>query len=858
MARKKKETDAGQTELFEARVKTAPCVPRIKEEVRKWAEGVNRYAGVTDTTRTLLEYWFHTDHEIGGKPFKYYTCQREAIETLVYLFEVKGAPLHRELLETYASEFGKEIRLLQHDDFARYCLKMATGSGKTMVMALAIAWQFLNAMNEGDDRFAKTFLILAPNIIVLERLKSDFAGGLIFKKFRIIPKELRLFWPGFDFYMRGDSERTRSEGVLYLTNIQQFYERPTSNDDEPDPMKGVMGEKPPAELFQISDFDERIVRRGDKCMVLNDEAHHTHDEDLCWNEFIRRLSEELPETLSCQLDFTATPRYQSGMLFTWTIYDYPLKQAMIDGIVKTPIKGIASGFKEAKSDIASKRFEHYLVAAVERWIEYKDQLSKFGKKPILFIMMNLTKEADDVGDWLRRKYPEHFEGDKTLVIHTNRKGEVSKKDEEIARKTAREVDDEKSEVNAIVSVMMLREGWDVQNVTVILGLRPYSSKARILPEQTIGRGLRLMFRGYEGTYNERVDILGHDEFLKFINDLEKDEDIALGTFNLGEDKLNIVDITPVEEKIDMDIELPILSPLLARRTSIYDEIAAIDVSELALSMPFPLIHDKHKIEEFRYEGFDVLTMEKLVDRIYQIKDPQTPQEVISYYAKRIAHEIKLPSSFSVISIKVKEFLEQILFGKTVDLSETDYLRAISSNTAQHITVDKFVKILRPIVIEEVEPLLESFSLKLSEMQSFPYSWKTMESKKCVFNLVPCQNDFELAVARFFDKTKDVERFASLPRQIGFTIRYTDSVNNLRRYNPDFVLITTSGISYLIETKGREDIDVRFKDEAAERWCIATTNLTGREWRFLKIPQKTFEAVQVNNFSELEFVCKETG
>ena len=185
MARKKRATTNEQADLFEAYVKTAPCVPRIREEVRKWAEGGNRYFGVTDTTRTLLEYWFHTDHEIGGKPFNYYTCQREAMETLVYLFEVKGAPLHRELLETYAADFGQKIRLLQHDDFARYCLKMATGSGKTMVMALAVAWQFLNAMNEGDDRFAKTFLILAPNIIVLERLKSDFAGGLIFKKFQI-------------------------------------------------------------------------------------------------------------------------------------------------------------------------------------------------------------------------------------------------------------------------------------------------------------------------------------------------------------------------------------------------------------------------------------------------------------------------------------------------------------------------------------------------------------------------------------------------------------------------------------------------------------------------------------------------
>ena len=97
------------------------------------------------------------------------------------------------------------------------------------------------------------------------------------------------------------------------------------------------------------------------------------------------------------------------------------------------------------------------------------------------------------------KYPDEFgattAAKQLLVIHTDRSGEVSKKDLDAAREVAREVDEGESPVNCIVSVLMLREGWDVQNVTVIVGLRPYTSKANILPEQTIGRGLRLMFRG---------------------------------------------------------------------------------------------------------------------------------------------------------------------------------------------------------------------------------------------------------------------------------------------------------------------------------------------------------------------------
>ncbi len=109
-------------------------------------------------------------------------------------------------------------------------------------------------------------------------------------------------------------------------------------------------------------------------------------------------------------------------------------------------------------------------------------------------MMNDTEDADDVAEWLREKYPAEFGGDKTQVIHTDKSGEVSKKELDEARKAVREVDRSESPINAIVSVLMLREGWDVQNVTVVVGLRPYTAKANILPEQAIGRGLRLMFR----------------------------------------------------------------------------------------------------------------------------------------------------------------------------------------------------------------------------------------------------------------------------------------------------------------------------------------------------------------------------
>jgi type III restriction enzyme len=221
---------------------------------------------------------------------------------------------------------------------------------------------------------------------------------------------------------RGEGEKAHAEGTLFLTNIQQFYERQDrSADDEPEAMTAVLGSKPPTKKLEMSDFTDRIALRAGHLLVVNDEAHHTHDEASEWNSVIRRLHGKTP--LTAQLDFSATPRFQKGAIFPWTISDYPLKQAIVHGIVKRPTKGIAR-VDEAKSDHASVRYQAYLAAGVERWREYRDQLKLLRKKPILFVMMNSTEEADDVADWLRTKYPGEFGDEKTQVIHTKSNGDI--------------------------------------------------------------------------------------------------------------------------------------------------------------------------------------------------------------------------------------------------------------------------------------------------------------------------------------------------------------------------------------------------------------------------------------------------
>jgi type III restriction enzyme len=590
--------------------------------------------------------------------------------------------------------------------------------------------------------------------------------------------------------------------------------------------------------------------RAGNLVVVNDEAHHTHDEENEWNKVIRRLHDNTP--LTAQLDFSATPRFQKGAIFPWTISDYPLKQAIVDAIVKRPMKGVAQ-IHEAKSDVASVRYRGYLTAAVERWREYRNQLKRLRKKPVLFVMMNSTGEADEVADWLRTKYPEDFGHEKTQVIHTDKTGEVSKKELDVARKAVREVDDERSPINAIVSVIMLREGWDVQNVTVVVGLRPFTAKANILPEQTIGRGLRLMFRGLPTSYTERVDIIGNKAFLDFVDDLEKLEDLKLDTFELGKEKLRILTILPLQERKEFDIGMPLLTPSLVRKKSLAEEIAVLDVIALQ-SIVLPVTEDDDVAKSFRYEGYDIITLKKEIEREYTIPEPQTAQEVIGYYARRIAEAVKLPAQFAALAPKVTDFFEQKAFGHVVDLSDPVIVKAMSTPVTHYVCVDVFKKALQALTIQEQEPQLLEPARMLSACPPFPWSRPVWEGRKCIFNLVPCDNDFEREFAKFLDNASDVRAFAKLPRAFGFSIEYTDAAMNLKHYEPDFVAIDTSGTRWLLETKGQETIDVLRKDAAAIRWCENATALTTATWKYLKVPQKEFQSLQASRLVDLSVLA----
>ena len=149
-------------------------------------------------------------------------------------------------------------------------------------------------------------------------------------------------------------------------------------------------------------------------------------------------------------------------------------------------------------------------------------------------------------------------------------------------------------------------------------------------------------------------------------------------------------------------------------------------------------------------------------------------------------------------------------------------------------------------------MLEGPGRKLSETAGFPFSHPTFVAQKTIFNLVAAANDFERDFAHFLEDSGDVMTFAKLPptSRLPFSIEYTDNAANLRYYEPDFVAVLNDGAHWLIETKGREDLDVAHKDRAARIWCENATLLVGTSWSYLKVPQVDFTNLQPSEFAEL--------
>jgi type III restriction enzyme len=845
-----------------------PLVPTLRKEVKRWRD--DGYAGATATSASLLRWWFLTQKlwpQADGSlaEFRYYFAQREALETIVYLYDVIGVRDKHDMMRFDSS--GLVSGAMFDETWRRFVVKMATGSGKTKVLSLALAWSFFHKTYETDSDLSRNFLVIAPNIIVLDRIRKDFDGLRIFlKDDPVLPEngmDGRNWRDDFQLtlHIQDNVRVTQKTGNIFLTNIHRVYsgdDVPPSADDD-DTMDYFLGPRPTGATTDSKVDLGMIVRDIDELMVLNDEAHHIHDPKMAWFKSIQDIHNKLLQkdgALSLQVDVTATPRANNGAIFVQTIADYPLVEAISQNVVKHPV--LPDGPSRAKlverqSAKYTEKYSDYLDLGVIEWRKAYEEHEKLGKKAVLFVMTDDTRNCDDVAEYLRAHYQD-LAGDATLVIHTNKNGEISEatsgksKDElDKMREQANSIDTWENPAKAIVSVMMLKEGWDVRNVTTIVGLRAYSAASNILPEQTLGRGLRKM---YPGGAEEYVSVVGTDAFMDFVESIQA-EGVVLERKPMGE---GTGPKTPLMVEVDeenehkdldaLDIEIPRLTPRLYRE---FKNLADLDVT--ALGHQKVLYREFSEAEKREIVFRDVTTGEVTHTTELDTAGVADYQSVIGYFARTIMKDLRLVSGYDVLYGKAKAFVRDELFDRVVDLEDANTLRNLSEVAVARTILESFKKAVNALTVRERGDAEIRDRIKLRETRPFVAKEQGyVVSKKSVFNRTLGDSGFELEFANFLEKCPDVEAYAKNYFAVGFKLDYVRADGNISDYYPDFFVRRSGGEMWIVETKGREDLNDPGKWERLKQWCKDASAVDGgQQYRALFVREEDWEHYKPKSF-----------
>ena len=846
-----------------------PLVPQLRRRVKEWRD--SGYVGATDTSRSLMNWWFNRRHLLPRADgteaeFQYYFAQREAVETVVYLYDVAGVQDKYDLMRFDSS--GAVSTGMFDETWRRFVIKMATGSGKTKVLSLILAWAYYHKLYEPDSDLARNFLVIAPNIIVLDRLYKDFQGLRIFFEDPVIPDngvDGRNWRDDFQLTLhRQDEVRiTRPTGNIFLTNIHRVYASddipPSPNDD--DTMEYFLGKRPVGATTDSKVDLGMIVRDIDELMVLNDEAHHIHDPRMAWFKSIQDIHNRLLQkgaALSLQVDVTATPKHNNGAIFVQTVADYPLVEAISQNVVKHPVLPDAPSrakLREQKSAKFTEKYADYIHLGVVEWRKAYAEHEKLGKKGILFVMTDDTRNCDDVAAYLEGHYPDLK--DAVLVIHTKRNGEISeatsgKAKEELdrLRKQANEIDGQDSPYKAIISVMVLKEGWDVRNVTTIVGLRAYSAASNILPEQTLGRGLRKM---YPGDTEEYVSVVGTNAFMDFVESIQA-EGVTLERKPMGEGTgpktplVIEVDHENVKKDIDaLDIEIPVLTPRVYRE---YKNLADLDLSAVPYQRVTYLQFSEQQQREIVFK--DITTGEVTHTTILDTAGIADYRSVIGYFAQTIMKDLRLVSGYDVLYGKVKYFVQNQLFGRAVDLESPNTLRNLSELVATKTIIETFKKAINALTVQDKGDAEIRDSIKLRQVRPFvvkdqPY----LIPKKSVFNRIIGDSPLELLFSRFLEDCDDVVSYAKNYLAVHFKVDYVNTDGDISNYYPDFFVKLTDGRIVIVETKGQEDLDVPLKMERLRQWCEDINRVQSTAiYDFVFVDEEGFGTYKPDSFRQL--------
>jgi type III restriction enzyme len=470
-------------------------------------------------------------------------------------------------------------------------------------------------------------------------------------------------------------------------------------------------------------------------------------------------------------------------------------------------------------------------------------------------MTDDTKNCDEVAEYLEGRYPDLK--DAVLVIHTKKNGEISeattgkaKEELEELRKEANRIDEAKSPYKAIVSVLMLKEGWDVRNVTTIVGLRAYSAKSNILPEQTLGRGLRKM---YAPGQEEYVSVIGTDAFMDFVESIQA-EGVVLERKPMGEGSgpktplVVEVDNENVNKDIDtLDIEIPKLTPRVYRE---YKNLSDLNKSNMAFE---PVKYQNFSEEEQREIVFkDITTGETTHTTLLDSAGVGDYRSVIGYFAQTIMRELHLFSGYDVLYGKIKAFIQNDLFGKQVDLESPNTLRNLSELAACKTVIETFKKAINALTVQDRGDAEIRDTIKLRQTRPFIVKDQPcMIPKKSVFNRVIGDSQFELVFAGFLENCDDVASYAKNYLAINFKLDYVNADGDISNYYPDFIVKLKDNRVIIVETKGAEDLDVPLKLQRLSMWCEdINKNQNDIVYDFVYVDQEGFETYKPKSFQQL--------
>ncbi|MDR0478884.1 MAG: DEAD/DEAH box helicase family protein [Burkholderiaceae bacterium] len=924
--------------------------------------------GVTPTTAELLRWWFG-DEACAGRAVNFHAGQRQAILNTIVAHEALngglGTPdlqsLYREMCPStlLAGSLMAELAQPKHAH-PKYCLKMATGTGKTWVLQALLVWQMLNksaALHDGQDdaRFTRHFLIVAPGLIVYERLldaflgKEQTGGGRAFET-SDTARYAELFVPPawreqVQQFVRANvcikqeiGLKATGNGLIALTNWHALVEAEEKAEDETaeaDDAVQVPGARPDAHVVAkqvlplapgrasgnaLEELDRRWARGNvlaylaelPDLMVFNDEAHHIHelkkggeDAEVEWQKSLTRIAQGKGRRFT-QVDFSATPyneRAGSGrgrkdkQWFPHIVVDFDLQQAMRAGLVKSLVldkrKEIAAlplDFRAERGDDGSVQLSEgqrvMLRAGLVKLRKLEADFARIDpqRRPKMLVVCEDTTVTPQVAQFLN---DEGLHGDDVLTVDSGKKAELGDKEWEPLRQRLFDMD-RHAAPRVIVSVLMLREGFDVNNICVIVPLR--SSQAQILLEQTIGRGLRLMWRerdyddikrenrerinnGEEpGSLLDILSIVEHPAFQQFYDELIRgglagethDEDAdsasAIGdliTVGLREgyeayDFAIPVIVREAEELLThAPIDIELLPPFTAMSREALTELVGKGDTFTSQDLQSSTLFGDYRVNGavMNVGGYNEW-LARLTRRIAQGLHNPLPK------GNRVAGNLDRPylqTDTALLADAIDRYVRERLFGQLFEPFEDENWRLLLLEPV----VEHIVKIFALALIQAEErggaDNAQVRWRRLSEVASIPLRENTsMSVGKCIYERQgwPMHSGgLERAFIEWAQTDASVEAFCKIheTRHDFARLRYLREDGLSGFYIPDF-LVRTADAVYLVETKAQQQVshpNVQRKLKAAAAWCGRVNALPpdqreGRVWHYALVGEAVFD------------------